>query len=320
MAAIFSGIRGMSVKKFEVMGALGRRPAYLVVTGVVRIVSSMARSHRLVDDFVPDPIAQPTTTRIRRAALALAVALVGAASPAGVLEAGESASGDAHIPPPLLPGIGVHESRARLDPDGIPWRAVGKVQAASLNVRQTCAGTLVGPSTVLTHCVFNRLTRRNFPPGSLHFLIGYEGSRYIGHAIGVKLETGLGYDPSRPYETVGSDWALISLDTRLGSADRILPMIDQSPEVGSKVMLGGYQQDHPLALMADTECQIVGRATDASGRLLLRHNCTETRGVSGAPLLIEQGGKWYTAGVDVLAQLGVASGFAVILDEAGKRF
>jgi hypothetical protein len=55
--------------------------------------------------------------------------------------------------------------------------------------------------------------------------------------------------------------------------------------------------------MADTECRIVGRSTDASG----------------APLLIEKGGKWYTAGVDVAAELGVASGFAVVLDEARKR-
>jgi hypothetical protein len=90
-------------------------------------------------------------------------------------------------------------------------------------------------------------------------------------------------------------------------------------EVGSTIMLGGYQQDHPLVLMADTECRIVGRSTDASGLLLLRHNWTGTRGDSGAPLLIEKGGKWHTAGVDVAAELGVASGLAVVLDEARKR-
>jgi hypothetical protein len=119
-------------------------------------------------------------------------------------------------------------------------------------------------------------TGRNFAPGSLHFLIGYDGSRYAGHAIGIKLETGPGYDPIRPYQTRSSDWALISLDTKLGSADRVLPMISEPPDVGSTIMLGGYQQDHPLVLMADTECRIVGRVTDAGGRLLLRHNCTRT--------------------------------------------
>lgn len=244
----------------------------------------MARNDRLGNDLVPDPLAERQRTRIGRAALVLALAVAWAISPAILLEAGESASGGAGIPPPLLPGIGAHDPRVRLDPDAIPWRAVGKVQATSLNVRQICTGTLVGPSAVLTaaHCVFNRLTQHNFPPGSLHFLIGYNGSRYAGHAIGVKLETGPGYDPSQPNTTAGSDWALITLDARLGSADRILPIIDQSPEVGSTVMLGGYQQDHPLVLMADTECRIVGRATDASGRPLLRHNCTATRGDSGA--------------------------------------
>ena len=84
-------------------------------------------------------------------------------------------------------------------------------------------------------------------------------------------------------------------------------------------MLGGYQQDHLLVLMVDRECPIVGRSTDASGRLLVRHNCIGTRGDSGAPLLIEKGGRWYTVGVDAAAELGVASGLAVVLDEAHKR-
>jgi len=155
---------------------------------------------------------------------------------------------------------------------------VGKLQAVALDFRMLCTGTLVGQPTVLTaaHCVYNPRTGRNFAPGSLQFLIGYNGSRYAGHAIGIKLETGPGYDPIRPYQTRSSDWALISLDTKLGSADRVLPMISEPPDVGSTIMLGGYQQDHPLVLMADTECRIVGRVTDAGGRLLLRHNCTRT--------------------------------------------
>jgi protease YdgD len=167
--------------------------------------------------------------------------------------------------------------------------------------------------------VFNPRAQHNFPPESLHFLIGYEGNGYARDATGVKLETGPGYDPSRPSETRGSDWALISLGTKLGTRDGVLPMIGEPPGVGSTIMLGGYQQDHPLVLMADPDCRIVERSTDASGRQLVRHNCTGTRGDSVAPLLIQKDGKWYIVGVAVAAELGVASGLAVVLDEARKR-
>jgi hypothetical protein len=56
--------------------------------------------------------------------------------------------------------------------------------------------------------------------------------------------------------------------------------------------------------MADTDCRVVGQVTDSAGRLLLWHNCTGTRGVSGAPLLIEKDGKWYTRGLTLLPNLG----------------
>jgi protease YdgD len=260
-------------------------------------------------------------SRHRAVALAFAATIAMSGLSPTRSQAEEKASPDAHVPAPLLLGLGAHDPRGRLDPDEVPWRAVGKLQIASVSFHQSCTATLVGPSTVLTaaHCAFNPRTHRYHLPGSLHFLIGYDGSRYAGHAIGTKIETGPGYDPNRPRETIGSDWALISLDTPLGSSDRFLPMIADLPETGSTIMLGGYQQDHPLVLMSDTDCRIVGRVTDPAGRLLVRHNCTGTSGVSGAPLLIKNGGKWYIAGIDVAAELGVASGLAVVLDEPRKH-
>ena len=68
-----------------------------------------------------------------------------------------------------------------------------------------------------------------------------------------------------------------------------MPILSDLPEDGAKLMLGGYQQDHPLLLIADTQCHIDGRFVDVSGRLLLRHTCAGTGGVSGAPLLIDSG-------------------------------
>jgi protease YdgD len=56
-----------------------------------------------------------------------------------------------------------------------------------------CTGTVVGPG--IMHCVYNPRTQHYVPPTSLHFLIGSDGSRYAGHAIAIKVETGLGYDP-----------------------------------------------------------------------------------------------------------------------------
>jgi V8-like Glu-specific endopeptidase len=88
-------------------------------------------------------------------AFAATVAMFGPSS--RWLQAGESASADTPYLAPLVPGLGADDPRGRLDPDKLPWRAVGKLQVASLNIRQFCTATLVGPSMVLTaaHCAFN---------------------------------------------------------------------------------------------------------------------------------------------------------------------
>jgi protease YdgD len=117
---------------------------------------------------------------MRAVALGFAVALGAfAVSPSGP-QAGEESSADPRISASFLPGVGTHDPRGRFDPDKVPWRAVGKLQAVALNLRMLCTGTLVSLSKVLTaaHCVFNPRAQHNFPPESLHFLIGYEGNRY----------------------------------------------------------------------------------------------------------------------------------------------
>jgi protease YdgD len=81
-------------------------------------------------------------------------------------------------------------------------------------------------------------------------------------------------------------------------------------------MLGRYQQDHPLLLMADLQCQIIGRSIDSSDRLVLRHNCAGTNGVSGAPLLIYRDRRWQVAALDVAGEIGITGGAAVVVDEA----
>jgi protease YdgD len=238
---------------------------------------------------------------------------------ATALPATQGAASD--LPPILLPGIGAHDPRQRIDPNTAPWRAIGKVEANSGNLHTSCTGSLVGPTIVLTaaHCVFNPRTGRNYPPESLHFLIGYQSGNYAGHAVARAIVTGPGYDPLQPRRTIGSDWALLTLDKSLGTPDRILAIRPAPAETGAVVTTGGYSQDHPLLLTVDPECRIVGQTKDAAGHMLLRDNCSGTHGASGAPILVQEGGVWRIAAMGVAAEMGVASGVAVVLDEPRKR-
>ena len=158
------------------------------------------------------------------------------------------------------------------------------------------------------------------PDEAIHFLIGADGDAYAGHAKVLRYVTGPAYDYAHPQASLGSDWALLTLDTKLGTPDRILALRATAPAVGTAIMIGGYSEDRRYILTADTACRITAAGVDAAGHPLLKHNCTGTRGVSGAPVLVEDNGHWSIGAIDVAAQLGAAIGFAATLEEARKNF
>ena len=221
---------------------------------------------------------------------------------------------------PRRPGIGENDPRVRVDVDQMPWRNLGKLQIASQRVRLACTGSLVGANLVLTaaHCLFNARTGMYFAANDMHFLVAFNRGNQAAHARVVRFETGTGYDPWKPAESRGSDWALLTVDAAYGE-ERMLGVRDNPLPVGSQVMVGGYNEDQSFTITADTECKIVDYVRDPADKLMLRHNCTATRGVSGAPVLYFDGADWLVAGVNVAAPAGEAGGVAVIPLDIRRR-
>lgn len=213
----------------------------------------------------------------------------------------------------LRPGVGADDPRRPVDVRAEPWRALGRVQ---LEVGGRCTGVLVGPRTVLTaaHCLFGPRSRQLVRPASVHFLLGYHLGEWAAKARVTAFTLGEGFalDRDSPYGgPLGADWALLTLDTPLGEG-RALRLRRAMPPAGTELMLAGYQQDRPEALLADTGCRVLGMSRGAKNLPLLVHGCAGTRGTSGAPVLARAAdGKWEVAGVASAVSADVAQGFAV---------
>jgi protease YdgD len=122
-----------------------------------------------------------------------------------------------------------------------------------------------------------------------------------------------GYDPLRPRQTLGADWALLILTAPLGAQGRMLPLRREPLAAGTPVMIGGYGLDHPLVLMADPHCRITGQAADQDGRNLLLDDCAAVHGDSGAPVLVADGKGWAVGGIFVAE--GARGGIVVPLTD-----
>lgn len=220
------------------------------------------------------------------------------------LVSGGAIAGSVRAAPVALPGVGAG-ARHAVDVDHEPWRILGRVQT---ELGGRCTGFMVAPSVIMTaaHCLWREEAANFVQPPSIHFMLGYDTGSWRTTARAVRFVIAPGYDPYHPLRTSQADHATVILDHALVKTTDLLQVVAAVP--GAPAMLAGYQQDRKELAIGDLSCHVV----HVRGQLI-DHDCAATHGASGAPLLVQEDGKWGIAGIDVTAregQGGTAVGFA----------
>jgi protease YdgD len=210
-----------------------------------------------------------------------------------------------------LAGIGPSDPRAPVDGNVAPWTAVARLQIPGID---RCTAFLIAPRLAVTaaHCLWGARLGHLMPPQAVHVLSGYHSGAYAQQTVVTSYQIGSGYDPKRPYATLGSDVAVLTLESTLGSNEPLLSLADRPATASTLVTLGGYSQDRAEIILADQNCRISAAMPDDQGASLLRHTCMATHGTSGAPMLTQnQNGTWTVVGVQVAAVRTGSGGIAV---------
>src|ERR1700719_3388378 len=122
--------------------------------------------------------------------------------------------------------FGEKDQRVRISSDRWPWVAIGRINVIAGTGPQLCTGTVIGSRRVLTaaQCLFDALINNWVKPSSVHFVVGQEKDKNLGHSVvesfvkspdfAYRLEERPRWDAIDP-KMIRRNWAILSLRDEL---------------------------------------------------------------------------------------------------------
>jgi protease YdgD len=169
-----------------------------------------------------------------------------------------------------------------VDAKAYPWSAIAKLNNGT---GKSCSAVLISQDYALTaaHCLFFNTTGRFLPAQSLHLILGYENARFQSHLLVSAYFISSAYEPTKPFETLAHDWALLLISPQQKLKIQALGLSQLMHTAEWRLMSAGYSRGTPYSMTADRHCHFVGRSADSG---LLYDSCAAPEGYSGGPLLI----------------------------------